>query len=70
MYSDLAMSLHTFPGTVRVGGGAEGSAALSSRARVQKRREWLEPSLLYSTAHAAAAKSRLPRYRALRGMTQ
>ena len=36
MYSDLAM---TFPGTVRVGGGAEGSA---SRARVQKRREWLE----------------------------
>ena len=42
MYSNLAMSLHTFPGTVRVGGGAEGSAALSSRARVQKRREWLE----------------------------
>ena len=42
MYSNLAMSLHTFPGTVHVGGGAEGSAALSSRARVQKRREWLE----------------------------
>lgn len=37
MYSNLAMSLHTFPGTVRVGGGAEGSAALSSRESAEKK---------------------------------
>ena len=60
MYSNLAMSLHTFPGTVRVGGGAEGSAA-------QCRKEGsgsssAQPSLL--------CRYRLPRYRALRGMTQ
>ena len=54
MYSNLAMSLHTFPGTVRVGGGAEGSAA-------QCRKEGsgsssAQPSLLYSTAAAIVSR--------------
>ena len=63
------MSLHTFPGTLRVGGGAEGSAALSSRESAEKKGVARALRSLAS-AHAAAAISRLPRYRALHGMTQ